>query len=323
MLFEEIDITDISDKDLLGVIETNARKAAATRGQIERLKEQAKQSRFFEEESLSTCDEEYIVDEIVDEDDSFEDEVAFYLNLMLDLGEDFTEEELLEILPPKNNYNYENIIKRLIVEALKEIKEYTELSLTDETLEEDDLIECKRLIQVARKKISNLEKILNTKEEIVEEVHRNKIVLVPTSYGNIRITNELEHIPQEYYPGFLELINSIIDGSFKNVKPLTRDGFNGIYEVKDFKIRVLFARLTHDTYALISAFVKKFDTDKFYSESLDNKYAEYKKMKSKLLKNLNNPDFITQNEENVIELFRVLGVTEDKAKKFIKGGKND
>ena len=323
MLFEEIDILDVSDKELQRVIEANIRKAAATRGQIARLREQAKQDKIIDDLDVSDVDSVEDLVEENSENDEFEDQVTFYLELISGLDRDFTEEELLDILPSRNNYYYSDIIKRLIAESAKEIKEYTELLLVDDSLNGEDLAECKKLIEHEKRKMRLLQQSLFVSEDVVvEKPHKNKIVLVPTSYGNIRIINELEHIPSEYYEGFLELINSIVDGSFKNVKQFKRKEFNGICEVKDFKIRVVFARLTHDAYALITAFMKKFDTDKLYTESLVNKTSEYKRMESSLRRKLEDPEFIEMNDENVLELFRVLGASE-KTIEYIKGGKND
>ena len=136
--------------------------------------------------------------------------------------------------------------------------------------------------------------------------------------GNIRIIDDLEHIPNDYYDGFKDLINSIIDGTFKNVKTFSNnEGLLGISEVKAFKIRLVFKRLNNNTYALITAFMKKWDNDKLYQESLANKIKDYYSIETKLKELINNPEFIEENEKNVQQLWNVLSPKEDINRKEI------
>ena len=71
---------------------------------------------------------------------------------------------------------------------------------------------------------------------------------------------EIWHLTKDFYPSFLELIKSIEDGTFKGVKRFTNNhDLLGVNEVKAHQVRVGFVRLAVDTYALITAFVKKSD----------------------------------------------------------------
>ncbi len=242
----------------------------------------------------------------IKEDDSYEDEVGFYLCSYRSIREDFKEVELKSVLPNKRHPNYKDILLRLSLESIKEIKEAKEL-LRTEGISEEEIDLCNKIIETENKKINYIKSrlIVVEKEEVEEE--KNNIVLVPTLYGNIRIIDDLERIPSEYYSGFKGLIDSIIDGTFKNVKIFTNNSeLVGITEVKDFKIRVIFMRLNANTYALVTAFVKKFDTDKLNLESLVGKIKEYRGMESKLKENLNNPEFLEENEKNVQQLWNIL-----------------
>lgn len=251
-----------------------------------------------------------------EKDDSFEDEVSFYLGNYRQLRDDFTEEEIKHILPKKKNPRFKDILLRLSSESIKEIKEVKEVLRTEE-LSSDEIDLCNRIIEKEKRKIEYIKSRLLVSEEVVEEQEeKNNIVLVPTLSGNIRIIDELEHIPNDYYEGFKELINSIIDGTFKNVKQLaSNSNLAGITEVKGFKVRVVFTRLNYNTYALVTAFVKKTDTDKLYQESLEGKIRDYHLLESKLKENLNNPEFLEENEKNVQQLWNVLSPKEEPKKK--------
>ena len=150
------------------------------------------------------------------------------------------------------------------------------------------------------------------KEEIVEvQEHKNRIVLIPTISGNIRVIDELEHIPSDYYDSFLELINSIINGTFKNVKTFTSNyHLTGISEVKGFKTRVVFSRLDKNTYGLITAFVKKTDTDKLYKDTLTRKVSHFKENEAKLKEKIKDKEFMELNDLYVEELFNLISPKE-------------
>lgn len=251
--------------------------------------------------------------EDVQEEDSFEDEIAFYLNSYRQLGEEFSIEDIRSILPRKKHPKYKDILLRLSLESVKEIKEVKEILRSEDISEEEQEI-CNRIIETETKKIDYIKSRLlqsEKQEEVVEE-EKNNLVLVPTLSGNIRIIDDLEHIPNDYYEGFKDLIESIVDGTFKNVKMFVSNSqLFGISEVKAFKIRVVFTRLNENTYALITAFVKKSDKDKLYNESLNGKVKEYRSLEPKLKMNLSNQEFMKENEKSVQELFNILSPKSD------------
>ena len=269
------------------------------------------------ENKIETINE--VTKEEIIEEDSFKDEIDFYLGSYRQLSEDFTKEEINSILPKKKNIKYNDILLRLSLESIKEIKEVKEILRTEDiSLEEKEL--CNRIIETETRKINYIKSklITNDKEEVEEIEEKNNIVLVPTSSGNIRLIDELEHIPSDYYEGFKELIESIIDGTFKNVKVFANNSqLVGMTEVKAFKIRVVFTRLNTNTYALISAFVKKFDKDKLYQETLINKVREYHKIESRLKDNLDNQEFLEENEKSVNDLWNLLSPKEEIKRKEI------
>ena len=69
----------------------------------------------------------------------------------------------------------------------------------DETITKEELVECKALIEKEKTKIKYLRKSMIEEEISDIKEHKNKIILVPTIGGNIRVIDELEHIPNEYY----------------------------------------------------------------------------------------------------------------------------
>ena len=252
------------------------------------------------------------------EDDTFEDEINFFLTSYRQLKENFTEDEMKSILPRRKHPRYKDILYRLSIESIKEIKDLKDI-LREEEISEDDELLCRNLIDTEKRKIDCIKSrlissVIESEEEIEE---KNKLVLVPTSNGNTRVVDELEHIPSDYYDGFRELIQSIEDGTFKNVKVFkNNNNLIGISEVKAFKIRVVFTRLSSDTYALITAFVKKCDNDKLYNESLVNKVRDYFSKENMLKEAIKDPVFMEENEKNLKQLWNIISPqVETKCKK--------
>ena len=296
-------------QNIIKELEDLERLTSRKKQEIKKLKEEEKKEiKEIVKLSFPIKEEKEILDV---EDDSFEEAIDFYLLNYRLLREGFNENEIHSLLPRKTHRDYANILLRLSLESTKEIREIREL-LKEDCISDSERKLCENLILHEKRKIDYLRNSLLTKEENTLDVEHNNIVLVPTLAGNIRITDDLEHIPNDYYEGFKELIDSIIDGSFKNVKMLKVDSSTPIFEVKAFKIRVVFARLNVNTFALITAFVKKSDTDKLYRESLLSKIKDYCLIEDRLKNGLLDSTFQEINCENVKELWNILAPSDSK-----------
>ena len=294
-------ITEEMCLNLLKELEGNCKDAKIKRDELQKLKKQ-----ITKEEDTSNLFVMPKKEEIIEDIEEFDDEMSFYLDSYKLLGDEFNLEDILDILPNKDNYNYKDIVYRLIAESYKEIKEITEICLEEE-LSKEELKEYRELIDNEKLKISYLNEALDYEEEAINVEHKNKLVLVPTVGGSIRVIEEIKNMAPEYHEQFLSLINSIVDGTFKNVKVLTGNKeLTGIPEVKGHQTRVVFARIDKNTYALITAFIKKTTSNRIYVDSLVKKVVHYKKNSSLLKEKLNDPEFMELNDLYVEELFNIL-----------------
>lgn len=308
--------------ELLKSINERCSAAAICRSKIARLK--------LESRKVSGCssEENKHLSDAVDTSNNnslFEDEISFYLSDYKLLNGDFTVEDLIKILPSRKNYNFTKIIYRLQAESYKDIKEIKEFMFENDDLSDSDIDGLKTLLSSEKKKIDYLRKILLFKEEeIVTEDVSNEIILVPTISGNIRIIDDLSHIPIEKYDEVLELINSIVDGTFKGVKGFTHiNQLSGLVEARKNDLRVLFTRIGEHTYAIISAFVKKVTTDQFYRDSLKRKFNDYHLVEDFIVSNLDNSEFISENDSYIKELYSILKKDTDSKKQYMKGVPNE
>lgn len=320
MLFSTIDFNDTVTK-ITSTIDANCARASVTRREIDKLKQQNINN--GEERKLEIFETDEIVEEKESVDEEFEDEIDFYLNDYLYINDNFTMDELIKILPSKNNYRFNDIIMRLYAESLKAMNEYRILS-KDESNSKEDLDVIVKALVSEKRKMSYLLEIINHKDEIKEKDNKNKLFLIPNSTGSVKILDDLRSEDASFYPAFLELINSIEDGSFKNVKRFKNNNdLIGVCEVKGYQVRVVFVRIDKDTYGLITALVKKQDNDKNYRNFLRNRISEYRKVCPNLKNYISDEKIMEENSDNLAELYNILGVTKENGIEKKKGGKND
>lgn len=310
MFYKEIDTTDDNDF-LLSIIEKNCQLATSARNEIKNSEMLLKQKKTT---VIETKKDNFVVetdDNLSKTDSEFEDTIKYFLQDYSLLEEGFDEEELFDMLPSKKLYRYKDILYRLIAESYKEIKILNEFA-SDSTIKSADLEDIKSLILNEKRKIDLVKEFLNKKEEKLElNDEKNSLILVPTTGGNIRILSELESMPIEYMPLFKELVDSIVDGTFKNVKGFNNNNnLNGVSEVKGPGVRIVFKRLSKNKYALITAFIKRSNNDMGYQDSLRSKVADFRLIHDDLKANLDNQEFIDENNKYVLELYRLLGQNE-------------
>ena len=320
MLFNTVDFNDTITK-ITSTIDANCEKASVTRREIEKLKKQNVNN--DEERKLEIFETDEIVEEKESIDDEFEDEIDFYLNDYLYISDNFKVDELINILPNKNNYRFNDIIMRLYAESLKAMNEYRMFAKDDDNSKED-LAEISKALVAEKRKMSCLLEIINHKDDIKEKDNKNKLFLIPNSTGSVKILDDLRSEDASFYPSFLELINSIEDGTFKNVKRFKNNNdLVGVCEVKGYQVRVVFARIDKDTYGLITALVKKQDNDSNYRNFLKKRISEYRKVCPSLKKYISDEKIMAENSDNLVELYNILGVAKENGVEKKKGGKND
>lgn len=319
-----IDINDLTEKEIIKVMDKNHKSSVLQKEEIKKLEKINKQektqiitpvlSKTLEQKDINLkC-------EMQNNDNEFEDEVSYYLTEIDNIKEDEINQKLKKALPTKKNYNYTKILLRLKAEMLKNIKEIKELCEEEkETTTAKDLEEMKEYIMSYKEKINIIDNALIEKEEIIEDTEtiENNIFYASTSSGNIRVLEEIDKIPIEYYERFLGLLNSIKEGTFKNVKRFTtiNNSTYGLCEVRDFKTRVIFDRIGENDYVVVTMFIKKCDNDKGYIEPLKRKIAEYKLYSDDIKEKLNDEEFIFTQKNIDEEIINKLSEPIQKTKK--------
>lgn len=325
MEFIILDLDDeISSKEIFEVISENHKTSMLIDKEVKKLKELSSKSTKRVEDDNKTPEKEMIYDEADEVNSELDDKVDYYNYLIssIDDCEDL-QDQIESSLPNPNTGDYKTIVLRLKLKLLKSIKETADfISECREEFDDEDLEEYKEEIRLCSKKLEIL------KSESNEEVNENKtstknnFFFPVSSMGNIRVIDEIEKISKsspEFCSEFLELFQSIQDGSFKRVKRfLNNNKLAGISEVRGFKPRVVFDRIGKNDYAIITAFLKKCDNDRGYKDSLELKIQKYMSQRDNIVKKLNNPEYRALNEQYTNELFGKLGYNKEESKSIEK-----
>lgn len=310
-----MDLNNISIDELLEVLDSDVKDAEIKKKKIEEIKETIKPSKIKVEDIYQIKEEKK---EVVSSNDDFEDMVKKDLEKLKKLKK-YTKENILDILPSIDNYNFDRVLCRIIAEYTKEMKEIREFIITDgNDFNKQDLEVLKEEILDINNKRDILIEILNTTyEESNEELEEsNKLIFVPIKgSGKIRALEDVKDIPQEEYEEFIELFESIKNGTFKGFKRfVNNNSLNGALEVRGFQKRILYQRLSEDCYAIISMFIKKAQNVRGYQQQLKYKYSEYKELEKELKEKVRDPKFIEENQNYEDELFGILGKSKGESK---------
>lgn len=325
MEFIILDLDDeISSKEISEVISENHKTSMLIDKEVKKLKELSSKSTKRVEVDNKTPEKEMIYDEADEVNSELDDKVDYYNYLIssIDDCEDL-QDQIESSLPNPNTGDYKTIVLRLKLKLLKSIKETADfISECREEFDDEDLEEYKEEIRLCSKKLEIL------KSESNEEVNENKtstknnFFFPVSSMGNIRVIDEIEKISKsspEFCSEFIELFQSIEDGSFKRVRRfLNNNKLVGISEVRGFKPRVVFDRIGKNDYAIITAFLKKCDNDRGYKDSLELKIQKYMSQRDNIVKRLNNPEYRALNEQYTNELFGKLGYNKEDSKSVEK-----
>ena len=313
MNFRILDLAKATEQELLDCIDKNIIVAKLHRDEIARLKALATKALLKEKVELPKQEEvlESVVDKEKDED--FEDEVDYYFEAIHSLTSTSLVSHLEDFLPSKKNPSYKKLMYRIQAEILREIKDIKDFIATED-LSIEEISELKEEMALSQLKNDRITAILNRTEEHENEeeaVEENTLIFIPTQTGRIRVFDELESMPPEYYDELFDLFSSIKNSTFKGVKRFHGEHLARTSEVKGKLMRVVFDRIDKNTYAILTMFAKKVDTSTGYRTSLEAVVQSYIPSRNNIIDKLKDPEFIELHKNLEIELMQKLSPTKE------------
>lgn len=247
--------------------------------------------------------QEEVKEEPVLKDLSLKLDISFYVAL---LNEAEIYEEIAELLPGKNNDSCFDIISLLLVYYYKDLFEIKEFLKTDDDIE---LVKYRDQILNKIECIKRYRESLKKQDEKVEK-QENILIFLTTDRDNVCVETDIERdIDSSNYLDVIQLIESIKNGTFKNVKQFTNDiTLNGLSEVRahPHQSRVAFKRLQGNIFVVLQAFVKKADKPLASRTSLQARYDLYKGKVDELKEKIKDPEFIEENKETYDRIKQLL-----------------
>ncbi len=230
-------------------------------------------------------------------------DVSFYIQQIKNCQ---NEADFLSILPKKSHYQFERIMNTIIMYYVQECNEIEQFLVTETLTDEEK----KEFLEEVKEKKKFIQKFISYRDQIPtkeEKNVKNHLVYLTSSSGNVYALSDLKSIDIEYYDSFLELFHSIIDGTFKNIKMFSNNNkINQLYEVKNFKTRIVFAPINLNTFIIISVFMKKADNDLKYREQIINRSLKYHSRKQMIKFLCQEDEFIKEQSFITEELLQSL-----------------
>ena len=286
--------------EMRNIIKQNSQKAVSLNNKIKAMDAVAKKSSKFMKNfdygfigsDVNKCDVAPATD--VEEE---EEEYLYYYDNMMDAikSTDDLKTDIYENLPSFENGKYGNIVLRIKFALKKEREVYEELKEVDH-----DALEEIRKIDYMIDIIRNHHSVEDEKSSLCSK-EKNNIIFLKTSSGNVYAESDLASIDSEYYPAFKELLESIEDGTFKNVQRFSQSHqlLKGISEIKEHGIRIVFDKINKDSYIVLDIFIKRSTRDMGYVHQLTNRVAYYKKMEDDIKSTLS--EDIIENDRTILE----------------------
>ena len=307
--FKTINFAESIDSILSGMNQNN-RTCKLIQSEIDNIKSRC---RVVEIGKKDNCSE----DSSLYDNTQFNSIMENYLLAYMNLDEDFTESDLISILPSVDDVYYKQILLRLHAESLKTINMCYEI-LENESNSTNDIKGFNNLIKSEERKIAYLKELISKSHSITDKTvsPKNKLIIIPSPSENYRILDDLKEIDFSYYERFNEILRSIENGTFKGRKSFTNNSeLNGLCEVRGYQVRIPYISFGNNYYGIFIAFIKKSDNDRGYRENLIRRYSDAKRVVPKIKLLLNNQEFLEQNDLYVSEMFNILECVSNKSKK--------
>lgn len=231
-----------------------------------------------------------------------------YFNAILELND---ESDIINSLPDPEYENFFPIINGLIEKLNEKIKILEE--------EKNSLNDDKELLMLAQEEIDSLNFKKNLCLNLLEKANKTlliendidtnqkkNLIFAQTSFGNICFERDLKDIPEEYFGTVFEMLQNLESGiteeNNEKAKVFTNSAkLSSLHEIKEFKVRIIYKRISGDALYIMLVKMKKSDNDKLNREEIINRNKNVTKdckMVEKILADpVRSKELIELNEE--------------------------
>ena len=230
-------------------------------------------------------------------------------------------DELSYLLPKRNTDNFHDIISSILLWIQKEKFEISRFIYSDRNLmDKEELQEFRedveKLNYLTKRIQEHYEQETRKQDQKIHEESQNQLIFLEKTNGKNGFMAAIDKdIEKECYHELLELLNSIMNGTFKNVKTLIHNNkVKGISEVKLNQSRIIFKRVDRNIFVIIDAFTKKCDSDSIYLVNLENKISEFYQQKEQILELIKSEQYLKEQKKEMEYVLEFLNDNKRKGK---------
>lgn len=236
-------------------------------------------------------------------------------------------EDILRELPDPDYYNYFPIMNALVLKLVHECKAYEKFGDDLEAMEvisslKDKIDICKEQIKTVRDDLKD-----QSFEEQSKHPVRHLIFAKTNVMGGTFLERDLKKIPSEYYDKVSSAMEFLEYGDFHSsgnkIRQLTNNKkMFGLFEIKEFKVRLVYRVLSGDMVYVMLARMKKDDNSAVDQKDLivrgKNTMDEYQKLKEQV-KDASQRDLLLMEHDNIKQnIKKILNVSSTKNRGEVK-----
>lgn len=211
---------------------------------------------------------------------------AFYESILLLQDE----KDIMDALPAPEFQSFFPLMEGLISKLVTECKEFQSLGNDPDVLEEVELL--KKKIDICKNRVESVKKQVS--EDSLESqaaCSKRHLIFAKTSFGSTFLQKDLKEIPNEYYDKVLDTLDTLEFGDFgsntEKVRQLTNNKkLFGLYEIKEFKVRLVYRVLDGGMVYVMQTRMKKDDNSSLDQKDLiyrsRNRNDEFQALKEKI-----------------------------------------
>ena len=118
-------------------------------------------------------------------------------------------------------------------------------------------------------------------ENNIESNKKKNLIFAQTKFGNVCFERDVKDIPEEYFGTIIDMLQSLSNGINEENKEkaklfVSSNKISHIHEIKEFKIRIIYRKISFDDIYIMMVKMKKSNNDKYDREEVVNrdKYVE-------------------------------------------------
>lgn len=236
------------------------------------------------------------------------------------------EKDILEALPSPEFQNFFPLMEGVISKLVAECREFESLGNDADILEE--VCSLKKKIELCKKRVESVTKQLKD-ESIESQAAQSKrhLIFAKTTFGSTFLQRDLKDIPREYYDKVQATLETLEYGDLGSNTEKVRQLSNnkklfGLYEIKEFKIRLIYRVLSGDMVYVMQTRMKKDNNSMVDQKELISRNKNTNDEFNELKTRVQNPDdrelLIMEHEAIKGDILKELSTSKKESKGGIK-----